>query len=192
MIDQEVESTTKIEKEDHSTEAQMENEVGLENQSPENEMGAVESDNESSKKDEEIVRLKDQYIRLLAEFDNFRKRTSKERVELIKTAGEDVISVLLPVLDDFDRTSAAIEKTDNLTSIREGIRLVTENFFKALQKKGLQPIKSLGENFDSTLHEAITTIPVEPGNKNKVVDEVEKGYRLNEKVIRFSKVVVGE
>ena len=169
---------------------QEENEI--ENQTPENENDTVDFEKQEKSKDEEILRLKDQYIRLLAEFDNFRKRTSRERVELIKTAGEDVISVLLPVLDDFERTIVAIQKTDNLASIRDGIRLVTENFFKALHKKGLVQIKSVGENFDSTVHEAITTISVEEEMKNKVVDEVEKGYRLHEKVIRFSKVVVGE
>ena len=192
MIDQEVENETEIGKQEGFKTPPNQEENEIENQTPENENDTVDFEKQEKSKDEEILRLKDQYIRLLAEFDNFRKRTSRERVELIKTAGEDVISVLLPVLDDFERTIVAIQKTDNLASIRDGIRLVTENFFKALHKKGLVQIKSVGENFDSTVHEAITTISVEEEMKNKVVDEVEKGYRLHEKVIRFSKVVVGE
>ena len=192
MIDQEVENETEIGKQEGFKTPPNQEENEIENQTPENENDTVDFEKQEKSKDEEILRLKDQYIRLLAEFDNFRKRTSRERVELIKTAGEDVISVLLPVLDDFERTIVAIQKTDNLASIRDGIRLVTENFFKAHHKKGLVQIKSVGENFDSTVHEAITTISVEEEMKNKVVDEVEKGYRLHEKVIRFSKVVVGE
>ena len=192
MIDQEVENKTELPAEEAEQVDSFENEGETEFQSIENEVDTENPSQSESAKDEEIAQLKDKYIRLLAEFDNYRKRTARERGELIKTAGEDVISVLLPVLDDFERTIVAIEKTDNLASIRDGIRLVTENFFKALHKKGLEPIKSSGEDFDSSLHEAITTISMGPEKKNKVVDEVEKGYRLNDKVIRFSKVVVGE
>lgn len=145
-----------------------------------------------AEKDREIGRLKDQHVRLMAEFDNFRKRTVREKSDLMRYGGEEVMTALLPVLDDFERTLIAIEKSDNLTSIRDGIRMVTENFFKALHKKGLEQIPSVNQNFDSNLHEAVTSVSMGDEKKGLVIDEVEKGYKLHDKVIRFSKVIVGE
>lgn len=131
-------------------------------------------------------------LRLLAEFDNFRKRSRREMDGLREYASENVLIALLPVLDDFDRTLTVMEKTDNLASIKDGIRLVTEKLHKTLEKEGLNPIKAAGTPFDSGLHEAIHSVEVEGAKKGLVLEEVEKGYRLKDKVIRYSKVVVGE
>jgi molecular chaperone GrpE len=134
----------------------------------------------------------DQYVRLLAEFDNFRKRSRREYESLQEYASEKVLTSLLPVLDDFDRTLTAMEKTDNLTSIKEGITLVTTKLHRTLEKEGLNLIDTQGADFDSGLHEAIHSIEVEDAKKGKVLEQAEKGYRLKDKVIRYAKVIVGE
>lgn len=134
----------------------------------------------------------DQYLRLLAEFDNFRKRSRKEYDSLLEYASEKVLSALLPVLDDFDRTLTAMEKTDNLSSIKEGITLVTNKLHKTLEKEGLNLIECAGQPFDSNLHEAIHSIEVPEEKKGIVLEQAEKGYRLKDKVIRYAKVIVGE
>lgn len=134
----------------------------------------------------------DQYLRLLAEFDNFRKRSRREYDSLQEYASEKVLSALLPVLDDFDRTLTAMEKTDNLSSIKEGITLVTNKLHRTLEKEGLNLIECAGEPFDSKLHEAIHSIEVPDEKKGIILEQVEKGYRLKDKVIRYAKVIVGE
>lgn len=134
----------------------------------------------------------DLYMRLMAEFDNFRKRSRREMDAFREYASETVLSALLPVLDDFGRTLTVMEKTDNLASIKEGISLVTEKLHKTLEKEGLNEIKATGTPFDSALHEAIHSVEVEEAKKGTVLEEVEKGYRLKDKVIRYSKVIVGE
>lgn len=139
----------------------------------------------------EVGEFKDKYLRLVAEFDNFRKRNARERVELIQTAGKDVIGSMLDVLDDCDRAQQQIEKTEGLDSIKEGILLIFNKLRNTLYAKGLKPMESIGREFNPDLHEAVTEIPV-PGKKGKVVDEVQKGYYLNDKIIRFAKVVVGK
>jgi molecular chaperone GrpE len=153
----------------------------------------------AKKEAEEIEELKlknaelnDKFLRLFSEFDNFRKRTIRERIELTKTASEQVIMGMLPVLDDFDRAFKALEDTDNLDSFKEGISLIHNKFKSTLTAKGLQVMKSKGETFDTDFHEAITEIPA-PNKKmkGKNMDEVEKGYMLGDKVIRYAKVVVG-
>ncbi len=132
-------------------------------------------------------------LRLQADFVNFRKRQEKEAANTIRFANEDLLLKLLPILDNFDRTLATIEKTDNLSAIKEGIVLVEKNMRKQLNKVGLEPVEAKGKEFDSELHEAITAVPVEDeGQKGKVIDEVEKGYKLKDRVIRYAKVVVGE
>jgi molecular chaperone GrpE len=139
-----------------------------------------------------VNELNDKHLRLYSEFDNFRKRTMKEKIDLRQTASEDVIKELLPVLDDFDRAMAAMESTDNLESVKEGIQLIHAKMKAVFSSKGLKEIKSVGENFDTDFHEAITSIPAPSEDlKNKVVDEVQKGYTLHDKVIRFSKVITG-
>lgn len=141
----------------------------------------------------ELQEQKEKYIRLYADFDNFKRRNAKERVELIQTAGREVIQSMLEVMDDCDRAEKQMQKSDDLKQIREGIQLVFTKFRNTLQSKGLKEMKSIGEEFNPDVHEAITEIPVPDENmKGKVVDEVEKGYMLNDKIIRFSKVVVGK
>ena len=137
--------------------------------------------------------MNDKYLRLYSEFDNYRKRTSKERLELFKTAGQDILTDLLPVLDDFDRAMQNMDSSDDTEAIQTGINLIYSKFKSILENKGLKHFKSIETEFDPEVHEAITKIPA-PNKKlkGKVVDEIEKGYMLNDKVIRFAKVVVGE
>lgn len=146
-----------------------------------------------SKAEAEAANEKDKYLRLMAEFDNFRRRTRKEMEDARIRTEADIFTALLPMLDDYLRTLAAMEKTDNLTSIKDGIRLVGDNMMRVMRNRGLQPIETVGADFDVELHEAIHSVPVEDeAKKGKVIEEVEKGYTLNDKVIRYAKVIVGE
>ena len=166
-----------------------------------NEMNASEATNqetpipemsEESKLQKELEELKDKYIRMLAEFDNFKRRSYKERVELQQTAGKDIIIALLDVLDDCDRAENQIKlQTEQLNS-NEGTLLVFNKLRNILQQKGLAAFESIQQDFDVEKHEAITTIEAGEDNSGKVVDELQKGYYLNEKLIRFAKVVVGK
>jgi molecular chaperone GrpE len=141
---------------------------------------------------EENTALNDKYLRLFAEFDNYKRRTQKERIDLLQTAGKDVVVSLLPILDNFERALKATESTNEVGPIRDGIILVQTQLKNILGQKGLKEIESLSAVFDTDLHEAITKIPAPSEDlKGKVVDELEKGYTLNDKVIRFAKVVVG-
>jgi len=151
-------------------------------------------DEETQKLRAELEEQKDKYVRLFAEFDNFKRRTSKERIDLMQTAGREVIVSLLPVLDDFERAEKQLEESKDVSSRdKEGIVLVFNKFKKTLQNQGLRPMESLHTEFDVEKHEAITEISVEDKKlKGKVVDVVEKGYYLNDKLIRFAKVVVGK
>ncbi len=147
---------------------------------------------ENNELKEKVEELNDKYLRLFSEFDNFRKRTLKEKVEMSKTASEDVIIALLPVLDDFERAIKSMDESDAGETLKEGVILIFNKFLTVLNHKGLEQLKAVGEEFNTDFHEAITNIPApEPEQKGKVVDEVEKGYLLNGKVIRFAKVVVG-
>ncbi len=140
-----------------------------------------------------LAELNDKYLRLFSEFDNYRKRTNKERLDLLNTASEEVISDLLPVIDDFERGIKALNENDALESSVEGMTLIYNKLLGILTKKGLKPMKSIGETFDTDFHEAITNIPAPSEDlKGKVIDEIEKGYLLNGKVTRFAKVVVGQ
>jgi len=142
---------------------------------------------------EKVNEANDKYLRLYSEFDNYRKRTIKERIELSKTASEEVIIDLLPVLDDFERAIKSNEESEDCDAIKDGMNLIYNKFKNTLEKKGLNPIESKGTEFDTDFHEAITQIPAPSDDlKGKVVDEVEKGYQLGDKVIRFSKVVIGQ
>lgn len=148
---------------------------------------------ETEKLQAELAEQKDKYLRLMAEFDNFRRRTSKERLELMQTAGKEVIVSLLDVLDDCDRAEKQLQTTDDSTQIKEGIQLVFHKLRNTLQGKGLKPMESVQTEFDVEKHEAITEVPVpDESLKGKVIDEVQKGYYLNDKIIRFAKVVVGK
>lgn len=142
--------------------------------------------------EEQVAQLNDKYLRIYSEFDNFRRRTAKERVEILNTAGEEIIKNLLPVIDNFERALKTNENATDVKAVNEGVNLIAQMFRNILQQKGLQAMTSIGEPFNTDLHEAITEIPSPtPDLKGKVVDEVEKGYSLNGKVIRFAKVVVG-
>ena len=144
-------------------------------------------------KEEQIQELEDKYLRLFAEFENFKKRMRKENQNLISTASEDVMKAILPVLDDFDRAKQLSDDKNSTENFTEGVELVYDKLFSILESKGLLSEKSTGEDFDSEKHEAIAEIPVtEEEQKGKVIDTVEKGYKLKEKIIRYPKVVVGK
>ena len=141
---------------------------------------------------EKLDELNDKYLRLFSEFDNFRKRTQKEKLELFKTASEDVMVALLPVIDDFERALKLTEENGVDENFKEGIDLIYNKLLKTLSQKGLEPMDVMGAEFDTDYHEAITNIPAPtPDMKGKVVDVIENGYLLGDKVIRFAKVVVG-
>lgn len=148
---------------------------------------------ETEKLKAELEEQKDKYIRLVAEFENYKRRTSKERVELIQTAGKEVIISLLEVLDDCDRAEKQLLESEEADQIKEGVLLVFNKLRKTLQNKGLKAMESINTEFDVEKHEAITEVPVaDESMKGKVVDEIQKGYYLNDKLIRFAKVVVGK
>lgn len=152
----------------------------------------VAEESELEKLKEQLDQWNDKYLRQAAEFDNYRRRTSKERVELIQTAGKDVITDLLEVLDDSDRAQQQMESTDDPAIIREGIQLVFAKLRNTLAAKGLKPMEVAGTTFNPDIHEAISEIEAGAEMQGKVVAEVQKGYYLNEKIIRFAKVVVGK
>ncbi|MDD3080362.1 MAG: nucleotide exchange factor GrpE [Paludibacter sp.] len=137
--------------------------------------------------------LNDKNLRLMAEFDNYRKRTLKERSELIKTAGENILVNMLPLVDDFERALKAMETSEDINAVKDGVDLIYNKFIAFLTQNGVKEIPTENEAFDTDLHEAITTFPApDEAMKGKIIDCVSKGYTLNEKVIRFAKVVVGE
>jgi molecular chaperone GrpE len=141
----------------------------------------------------EVAELNDKYLRLYSEFDNMKRRNAKERIELMQTAGKDILLSLIPVVDDFDRAQKAFENAADIDAVKEGVSLIHNKFLNILAQKGVKPIESVGKTFDVDYHEALTKIPAPTEDlKGKVVDEVEKGYVLNDKVIRFAKVVIGE
>lgn len=141
----------------------------------------------------ELVELKDKHIRLQAEFDNYRKRTLKERMELLKTANENLLGSILPVIDDFDRAIQTLDLVEEESHIKDGVFLIYTKFQEFLKQNGIKEIEAQEQKFDTDLHEAITKIPAPSKElKGKIVDVVQKGYYLNDKVIRFSKVVIGE
>lgn len=158
------------------------------------------SKSKKSKVDQQVEELniqlqeaRDKHLRLFAEFENFKKRNTRERLELLKTAAQDTIGTILPVLDDFDRAKKAAEDDTTTEQISEGVLNVYKKLYTVLGNKGLKPMESNGEDFDPELHEAITEIPAPTEEmKGKVVDTIEKGYYLNDKIIRFAKVVVGK
>lgn len=153
----------------------------------------VGEESEMEKLRMELEEAKDKYIRLAAEFDNFRKRTAKERIELIQTAGKDVIQAMLDVLDDSERAQKQMETSEDLVQIKEGVQLVFSKLQTTLQQKGLKKMEAKNQAFDADLHEAITEIPAPTEDMvGKVIDEVQPGYYLNDKLIRFAKVVVGK
>ncbi len=135
---------------------------------------------------------KDKYLRLSAEFDNYRKRTLKEKMDLIESGGEDVIKSMLSVMDDFGRALAAMQNATDVASVREGVELISQKMTDALKAKGVSEIEAIGQPLDTDLHEAVAKFPAGEDKKGLIIDVVQKGYKLKDKVIRYAKVVVGE
>lgn len=166
-------------------EAQKETEEELTNEEK------LEKDLENAQK--EIEEQHDKYLRLSAEFDNYRKRTIKEKAELIKNGGEKTIAAILPILDDFERALKTMETSDDVKAMREGIELIYNKFLKVLSQEGLQKIETDGQEFNTDYHEAIALVPAPTKEqKGKILDCVQPGYQLNDKVIRHAKVVVAQ
>ncbi len=139
-----------------------------------------------------VEKEKKEYLFLMADFDNFRKRTIKEKAEILRNGAEKVLAGLLPIVDDFERGLQATASTDSADAIREGMELIYNKLVKYLADNGVKPIESTGADFDADIHEAIATVPAAPEQKGKVVDTVQKGYMINDKVLRHAKVAVGE
>ena len=154
---------------------------------------AIENEDEIEELRAEVQLQKDKYLRLIAEFDNFKKRKERERDELIQTAGKEVIASLLEVLDDCDRAEKQLQQSKAVSEIKQGVQLVFNKLRSILQSRGLKAMESIHTDFDVDKHESITEIPApSPDLKGKVIDEVTKGYYLNDKIIRFAKVIVGK
>ena len=178
---------------DHSEKDQLENQPEDKAENAEELKNQENQADENAKTAAELSEMKDKYLRLYAEFDNYRKRTMREREELIKTAAESAIKSMLSTLDDFERAIKAAKSSNEESSILEGIILIYEKMFKTLEQQGLKIMESDGEEFNPDLHEALTKIPVPTDElKGKVIETIEKGYYLREKIIRYAKVVVGQ
>jgi len=187
-----------MEQQTNNTTEPMAEETVMQDSVNENDETTVESSNSDNTNDtvkameDKVAELNDKYLRLFAEFDNFKKRTATERIELVKTASKDIMAALLPVLDDFDRAKKASENESSGEVFTEGVTLVYNKLQSVLKNKGLEAMESDGEAFNAEFHEAITEIPAGDAMKGKVIDTVEKGYFLNQKIIRYAKVVVGK
>jgi molecular chaperone GrpE len=157
-----------------------------------NDQNVADDEDEVTRLKRELAESRDKFLRLYSEFDNFRKRSMRERSDLLKSAGEDTIKALLPVLDDFERAKAALESAGNEKSI-EGVALIFQKLHSILEQKGLKRMISVGQSFNEELHEAISMIPaLSPDQQDKIIDEAECGYYLNDKVIRHAKVIVAK
>lgn len=176
-----------------------ESEVNMENESVERkdntveENETIENENTIEESLEEKLKIQeDKYLRLFSEFDNFRKRTQKEKAELISATKADVFKLILPILDDFDRALKSITNASDIDSLKEGVELIHSKILQTLKSKGLESMDILNQEFNADEHEAITNIPAPSEDlKGKIIDVVETGYKLNEKIIRYPKVVVG-
>jgi molecular chaperone GrpE len=154
---------------------------------------ALADESAQDKTQQELDEMRDKYLRLIAEFDNYKKRTAKERIELMQTANKEVIVSLLDVLDDSERAAKQLETTTDLNAVKDGVMLVFNKLKSTLQNKGLKPMESLHTEFNPDLHEAITEIPAPSKDlQGKVVDDMQKGYYLNDKLIRHARVIVGK
>ena len=173
--------TEQPEVEKEETQAQAENEQT--EQAPQEDVAALKA---------RIVELEDKNLRLMAEFDNYRRRTNKEKIDLMETAGEKIFTEMLSLIDDFERANSAMQKTEDVKSLREGVDLIYQKFINFLGKHDVHAIETHNADFNTDEHEAITTFVAGEDKKGKVVDCTQKGYKLGDKVIRFAKVVVGE
>lgn len=172
-----------------------EDNIGIDTENPGEANSELKEDtlSDEDKLKAEVAEWQNKHLRLYAEFDNFKRRTSKERLELLQIAGKDVIVDLLPILDDFERAQKSIESATDINAVKEGVKLVHIKLKNLLVQKGLKEMEAIGTEFNPDVHEGITNIPA-PSNelKGKVLDELEKGYYLNDKVIRFAKVIIGK
>ena len=151
----------------------------------------AEDRSDSDNAAEELLQLKDSYLRLMAEYDNYQKRTLKEKADLIKNGGEKVFVGLLPIVDDFQRALENIDNAKDLEAVKEGVNLIYNKFMTYLQQNGVKPIETLGKSFDIDLHEAVATVPAQnEEQKGIIIDTIQPGYTLNDKVIRHAKIVV--
>lgn len=161
-----------------------------------NENNTVENQeipNELETLEKQLAEQKEKYLRLFADFDNYKKRTAKERLDLLSTAGKDIILSVIPVVDDFERAINVAANAKDVDSVKEGMLLIKNKMLNVLEQRGLKAMESIGEPFEAEKHEAITEIPAPSDEmKGKVIDEVEKGYTMNGKIIRYAKVVVGK
>jgi molecular chaperone GrpE len=164
-------------------EDKQEAEAEAEEQTPEEHIAELEK---------RVAELEDKNLRMMAEFDNYRRRTNKEKLDLMATAGERIFTEMLPLVDDFERAVAAMDKTDDIEAVREGIRLIQQKFIGFLDKQNVHAIETEGVDFNTDEHEAITTFAAGEEQRGKVIDCTQRGYKLGDKVIRFAKVVVGE
>lgn len=181
-----------LQQEETQTEAQN---AEVENQNAEEEQSAKEETPEDkiTALQAELEKSQKEYLFLMAEFDNYRKRTVKEKAELIKNGGEKAMLGLLPVIDDFERAIDAIDKSSDVEGLKEGVDLIYNKFMKYLESQQVKPMESTGTDFDADIYEAVTTFPApDESMKGKVIDTVQKGYTINEKVLRHAKVVVGQ
>lgn len=153
---------------------------------------AIEAEKEKETLKAKLAELNDKFLRQAAEFENFKRRNAKERIELIQTAGRDVITDLLDVIDDLERAQKQMDTTTEVEPLKEGVALVFSKLRNTLSSKGLKPMNAIGTPFNADLHEAIAEIEAGDEMKGKVIDEVQKGYYLNDKIIRYAKVVVGK
>jgi len=175
------------------TQQDTEEKVDIQEQTPEDNTEEPTEEDKIKQYEEQIAELKDKYLRQAAEFDNYRKRIIKEKSELILNGGENVINSLLPVIDDFERALANIEKSEDTETLKTGVELIYQKLLKALEANGLKAIETNNADFDTDFHEAVAMIPAPSDDfKGKVVDCVQKGYKLNDKVIRHAKVAVGQ
>lgn len=172
-----------IEQELPQEEEQVQEQEQVSEQTPEEKIAELEA---------KIADLEDARLRQIAEFDNYRRRTNKEKLDLLETAGENIFKEMLPLIDDFERAIDAMDKTDDIDAVREGIRLIQQKFLTFLDKHEVHPIETEGMDFSTDEHEAITTFAAGEDKKGKIIDCTQKGYKLGDKVIRFAKVVVGE
>ena len=161
-------------------------------ETPETEAAQENAEDETEALKARIAELEDKNLRMMAEFDNYRRRTNKEKLDIMATAGERIFTEMLPLVDDFERASEAMNKTDDIEAVREGIRLIQQKFISFLDKQDVHAIETEGADFNTDEHEAVTTFAAGEENKGKVIDCTQKGYKLGDKVIRFAKVVVGE
>jgi len=183
----------KIEAEETLNEEQVQEKLSQEEEVEEEEEKEEEEPKKEPTAEEKLAELQDRYLRLTAEYDNFRKRTLKEKIDLQRSANENLLNALLPVADDFDRGLQSVDEAKDIEAVKEGFKLISGKFHAFLTQQGVKEIDAKKKAFDTDVHEAITKIPAPSKKlKGKVVDVVQKGYMLNEKVLRYAKVVIGE